>query len=243
MTIAAVKVSADRMLSKTFISSMTLFRELSDESLHDLESIAQERPFRKNEIICRPEEAGKSIVFVKEGSVKLGMRDRGGKEVILYVLRAGEFFGEASLFNGGRQRMTATALEPCETMMISRGPFMGFLGKHPDILVKMLSTLSLRLRGAEERIGRLVFADAYEKVASALVNALEEMKVPLRAGAEVSLALTRKELAGLVGVSRETFTRVVTAFKKAGLVRIKNRRIAVVNPARLKREATRSWHV
>ncbi len=240
MRIAAFKTSADLMLRRAFLHKMLLFDELSDEGLRELESMAQERSFRKNDLILRPQEAGRTIFFLKDGSVKLGMNDRSGREVILYILRRGDFFGEASLFNGGSQVITATALEPCETIMIARKPFMDFLEKHPDVLVKMLATLSVRLHGAEKRIGRLVFADAYEKVASVLMDALEEMQVPLRAGAEVSVALTRKELAGLVGVSRETFTRVVTAFKKAGLLRIKNRRIAVINPARLKREASRS---
>ena len=120
---------------------------------------------------------------------------------------------------------------------------MSFIEKHPAVLLGMLGALSARLSRAEQRISRLVFADAYEKVASLLTEALEETKTSLDAGAEVALPLSHKELASLAGVSRETFTRIMNGFQKAGVIRIKSRRIAIINPARLKREATRSGHL
>ncbi len=243
MTVAVLTVSLKPVLSMSsngLLRRLILFRGLSDESLHELECMARERSFRKNEIICRPQEAGRSIFFIKKGSVKLGRQDRNGKEVILYVLRAGNFFGEASLFDGGRELVTATAIEPSEAWMIERGPFMNFVAKHPKVLVRILSTLCHRLYKAEHRFLRLVFADAYEKVALALMESVEDMKIPLSAGVEIPLPLTRKELASMVGVARETFTRVMTDFQRAGLIRVRNRRVAIVNPARLKREANRS---
>lgn len=106
--------------------------------------------------------------------------------------------------------------------------------------MKMLTALSRRLRKADEKISRLVFADAYEKVASVLMDIVEEKKIPFNIGAEIPLSLTRQELADLVGLSRETLTRVMADFQRAGLVRIEGRRISIVNPAKLKREATRS---
>ncbi len=231
------------MADLAFLRQVAVFKDLSDKHLRQLESISGERSFQKNELICRLPEAGSSVYVVKEGTVKLSMQDRNGKEIILNIVRSGEFFGETSLFDGGRQFGTATALEPCRTLVLFRDRFLDFIGKHPRVLLMMLSTLSVRLRRAEEMIRRLVFADAYEKVASILLDALQEMKIPLSAGVEVTLLLTHKELANLVGVSRETFSRVMTSFQKAGLIRIGSRRIAIVNPDRLKREATRSGYV
>ncbi len=240
MTVAACHILLNRMPGDVFLRKMILFKDLSEESLHELESLAQEQSFRKNEIICGPQGSGKSIFVIKKGSVKLGLRDRGGREVILYILRAKDFFGEASLFNGGRHIVTATALEPCQAWVIRQGPFMEFLREHPKVLMRMLSILSRRLRKAEYRFLRLVFADSYEKVALALMDSLEDTKIPLNPGVEIPLPLTRKELASMAGVARETFARVMTDFQKAGLIRVSSRRIAIVNPSRLRREASRS---
>ena len=72
---------------------------------------------------------------------------------------------------------------------------------------------------------------------------VEEKKIPLNIGTEVPLLLTRKEVADLAGLSRETLTRVLADFQRAGVVRIEGRHIAIVNPAKLRREATRSVSV
>ncbi len=231
------------MENETFLSQIPLFKDFCGRHLHELALIAHEQSFQKNEVICRLREPESSLYVVKEGTVKVSAQDRSSREVILYVVQPGEFFGETSLFVKDHQLGVATALRPCQVLAISRDWFVGFLDKHPRVLFRVLSTLSIRLNKAEQRISRLVFADAYEKVASALTDTLEEMKAPIDAGVEVALPLSHKELASLVGVSRETFTRIMTVFQKAGLIRVASRRVAIVNPRRLKHEATRSGYV
>ncbi len=120
---------------------------------------------------------------------------------------------------------------------------MSFIENHPGVLLGILAALSARLSKAEQRISRLVFADAYEKVAGLLTDALDETKTSVDAGVEIALPLSRKELASLVGVSRETFTRIMSGFQKAGVIRVKSRCVAIMNPARLKREATKSGYL
>ncbi|MBI4522532.1 MAG: Crp/Fnr family transcriptional regulator [Deltaproteobacteria bacterium] len=225
---------------KTFLSKVSLFAGLPWGSLKKLAAMAKERSFRKNEVIYQPQEPESVLFVVQQGKVKLAVGDGHSKEIILYIIGEGEFFGEASLLDGPSMSWTATALEPCRTFVIPREPFRRFVQNNPTVLMKLSSALAARLCRTERKISRLVLADAYEKVASVLLDALEEKELPLKQGAEIPLSLRRRELAGLVGVSRETFTRVIGAFQKAGLVRVNNRSIAVINPARLRREATRS---
>ncbi len=228
------------MTNEAFLRQVALFKDLSENDVRQLESMAYEQSFKRNEVICRLQETESRFHVVTEGTVKVTMQDRSNKEIILYLVRAGGFFGEASLFGVGHQLGTATALEPCRTFVVFRDKLMPFILKHPSVLLTMLSTLSSRLCKAEQRISRLVFADAYEKVASVLEDCLEEANSPPDRGVELSLSLTRKELASMIGVSRETFIRIMTGLQKAGVIRIESRRIAIVNPRKLKREATRS---
>lgn len=223
-----------------FFRQVSLFSDLSDEELQELESIVQGRTFRKNEVIFHAQEPGSALFLIKRGSVKVSMEDRHGKEVILRILDEGDFFGEMSLLDGEHRSATITALEPCQALVIFRDQFMKFIPKHPKVVMKMLTTVSRRLRQANEKIKRLVFADAYEKVASILLDMVEDRQIPLDVGTEIPLSLTRKELADLVGLSRETLTRVLADFQRAGLVRLERRCIAVISPAKLKREAKSS---
>ena len=228
------------MTSRAFLRQIGLFDGLSDRDLRELESIVRERSFRKNEVIFHAQEPGNALFVIKRGRVKISMDDRSGKETILRILEAGDFFGEMSLLDGEPRSATVSSLEPCQALILSRDQFLQFIPRHPQVVLKMLTALSRRLRKADEKISRLVFADAYEKVASVLLDIIEERKIPLNIGTEIPLSLTRQDLAELAGLSRETLTRVIADFQRAGLVRIEGRRVSVVNPAKLKREATRS---
>jgi len=231
------------MTNRAFLRQVSLFGGLSDKDLRELESVVRERSFRKNEVIFHAQEPGNALFVIKCGRVKISMDDRSGREVILRIFEAGDFFGEMSLLDGEPRSATVSSLEPCQALILSRDEFLRFIPRHPEVVMKMLTALSQRLRKADEQISRLVFADAYEKVASVLMDIIGERKIPLNIGAEVPLSLTRKELADLAGLSRETLTRVIADFQRAGLVRIEGRRMAIVSPAKLKREASRSTSV
>lgn len=228
------------MTNRAFLRQVGLFDGLSDRDLRELESVVRERSFRKNEVIFHAQEPGNALFVIKRGRVKISMDDRSGKEIILRILEAGDFFGEMSLLDGEPRSATVSSLEPCQALILSRDQFLQFIPRHPQVVLRMLTTLSRRMRKADEKISRLVFADAYEKVASVLLDIIEERKIPLNIGTEIPLSLTRKDLAELAGLSRETLTRVIADFQRAGLVRIEGRRVSVVNPAKLKHEATRS---
>lgn len=231
------------MTNRAFLRQVSLFGDLSDKDLRELESVVRERLFRKNEVIFHAREPGNALFVIKRGRVKISMDDRSGREIILRIFEAGDFFGEMSLLDGESRSATVSSLEPCQALVLSRDQFLKFVMKRPEVVLKMLTALSRRLRKADEKISRLVFADAYEKVASVLMDIIEERKIPLNIGADIPLSLTRKELADMVGLSRETLTRVIADFQRAGVVRIEGRHIAIINPAKLKREATRSFSV
>ena len=231
------------MTNRVFLRQVSLFSDLSDRDLSDLESVVRERSFRKNEVIFHAQEPGNALFVIKRGRVKISMDDRHGREVILRILEAGDFFGEMSLLDGEPRSATVSSLEPCQALVLFRDQFLRFIPKHPEVVLKMLTALSRRLRKADEKISRLVFADAYEKVASVLMDIIAEKKIPLNIGTEIPLSLTRKELADVAGLSRETLTRVIADFRKAGLVRVDGRRLVIVNPVKLTREASRSMTV
>lgn len=231
------------MANIAFLRQVSLFSDLADKDLRDLESVVRERSFRKNEVIFHAQEPGNALFVIKRGRVKISMDDKGGREIILRILEAGDFFGEMSLLDGEPRSAKVSSLDLCQALILSREEFLRFIPRHPGVVLKMLTTLSRRLRKADEKISRLVFADAYEKVASVLMEIVEERKIPLNIGTEIPISFTRKELADQVGLSRETLTRVLADFQRAGVVRVEGRSVAVVNPVKLKHEATRSVSV
>lgn len=82
------------------IRAVPLFSTLTDDEFNRLAHIFAVRAYSKNQIIFLEEETGSYMYLVLSGKVKVAKAGTGGKETILAIHRAGDFFGEMSLLDG-----------------------------------------------------------------------------------------------------------------------------------------------
>ena len=108
--------------------------------------------------------------------------------------------------------------------------------KSPKIALNMASVLSRRLRATDELIRSLAFFDVYGKVARVLLTLVTERGRATGEGTVIDLRLTQQELAELAGMSRETMTRTLSAFQRAGVLRIEAGMITILSLDMLQRE-------
>jgi CRP/FNR family transcriptional regulator, cyclic AMP receptor protein len=159
--------------------------------------------------------------------VRVSVAGNQGKEIILGVLYPNDFFGEMALLDGLPRSATVTAVADSEVLMISRRDFLDCIRRVPQIAAKMIVTLSLRLRRTDQKVGTLVFLKAPRRVARTLLELAQGQGQRTPAGIMVELLFTRLELAELAGVSRETFTRLLTKFQRLGVLTIDRRKLLV----------------
>jgi CRP-like cAMP-binding protein len=212
-------------------------------ALGELQEMAREWIFKSGDIL-RGRKAASGFFVVTEGSVKVELQSNGNKnghKVLLYVLGPGEFFGQTGLLHRSGDACVVTAAEPGRALLFPAEPFLGLAERYPGVLLKMLRELQSRLYKSHERISRFLFADAYEKVASVLVELIERRNGSAANDEPLSIEmLPRSDWANMAGVRRETFARTLSAFQRAGLIRMEGQKIAVLNAERLRREASRS---
>jgi CRP/FNR family cyclic AMP-dependent transcriptional regulator len=212
-------------------------------ALNELQEMAQEWKFKSGDILWGRRIARRFFV-VLQGSVKVeleGNSNRNGQKVLLYVLGPGEFFGQAGLLSRSTDSCIVTAADSGQALLFSARPFLSLAERYPGVLLKMLRELQSRLYKSHQRISRFLFADAYEKVASVLVEFIDRQNGSARKGQPLNIELLpRRDWASMAGVRRETFARTLSAFQRAGLIRVEGQMIAVLNPTRLRREASRS---
>ncbi len=214
-----------------------LFQELSAEELKKLVPLLKEGGYRKNEVLFRANDPGSTLFILRSGRVKVTLTDRHGREVILRVMQPGEIFGEMAILDGYPRSATVTALEKSQVFTLDRDSFLRFIQEHPHWSLKMLATLSRRLRKANERIGSAILSDAHGKVSRVLLDLIPDGEWEGKEGIRVRLALTRQQLAAMAGVTRETFIRVLKEFERAGSIRTEGKEIIIVRQTDLSREA------
>ena len=97
--------------------------------------------------------------------MKISIVSRDGSENDIALLTQGDCFGEMSVLDGGSRSATAVAVDPTETMTLSREDFLDFLNQHGDVALQIIVLMVRRLRNMDEMVGDMVFLDVPTRVA------------------------------------------------------------------------------
>jgi len=221
---------------KEDLKSVSLFSSLSDPDLERLAAIAIPRKYRKNKVLFRQGDPGNVLFILTEGEVKVSLLSSNGKEVILKMMFAKDFFGEMSLLDGKFRSATVTTVTPCETLIIERADFTRLIGEYPEFVLEILATLNRRLRNSTKQISNITFFDAYGKVAQLLLNLVEEYGRDEGDSIVLIPKYSRQEMAGMAGLTRETFTRVLHEFQERDYLVLEGKKILIAEKELLKRE-------
>ena len=219
----------------TFLARVPLFASLPRPELSRLAAIMRPRTFRKDEIIFHKGDPGQVMYFIKEGEVRIYMDTGEEQQVSVAILSSGDFFGELALLDDKPRSSSAVAMERTETLTMHRDDFTSQLRAHPQIAIEILAVLSTRLRQADELIENLTFLDVYGRVAKKLLDLAQEYGLETERGREIRLSLTQRDLASLVGATRESVNRVLSLYRERGLIIVDRSRITVVKPDELRR--------
>ena len=203
---------------QTFLREVPLFADLTETELNQVAEICRERTFDKGHAIFYADDQGTSFYVIARGAFKIVVLADDGREHILGVLKARDFFGEMSLLDGQSRSATAMALEATQVLSIAREDFLAVLRRNPDISLKILVTICRRLRHADRRVESLAFLSAPGRVARVLLELGKEHGEETPKGLALHHKMTRQELANIAGTSRETLTRVLMEFQDDGLI-------------------------
>jgi CRP/FNR family cyclic AMP-dependent transcriptional regulator len=110
---------------------------------------------------------GDSLYVVRSGSVELFFKNDTGHKIVVETARAGDFFGEVSLMDGGPRTASAVVLADLEALVVDRGDLDAFFRLRPEASLDLLAASGRRLR----EITMLL-----RHTASRDVNAVEEDK-------------------------------------------------------------------
>jgi CRP/FNR family transcriptional regulator, cyclic AMP receptor protein len=107
--------------------------------------------FPKGTILCREGDAGHEMFIIQKGKVQV--RKRVGKtERVLAELSEGEFFGEMALLLGMDRSATVEVVEDSKVLVVGPDTFENLLKNSPEIAMKMLKKMALRLRALDDKL-------------------------------------------------------------------------------------------
>lgn len=207
-----------------------LFYGLSSEQVCKIRGLLTKKNFDVHEMLFREGDPCEHLFVLRTGQVKLTTLASDGREQILGLRVAGQLLG-FDTFNDRGYLHTAVALTSVETCRIKHHDMLRVMERDSAVSQRVMRRLSEELEQAHTLIHDLKFKSAPNKVASFLLSLL-----PIRGSIPETfrLPLSRQEMAELMGLTTETVSRVISQFRRAGLILTPKGHIRILDYARLR---------
>jgi CRP/FNR family cyclic AMP-dependent transcriptional regulator len=210
-------MNATPVVSPLLIRNVPLFSSLPGDQLLLLASVLSRKPYPRDSAVIAAGDPTDALYIVISGRLKVVMSDNEGREAILAILNRGDFFGEMGLIDQAPRSASVVTLEACELLTITRADFMKCLQKNFDLAMNVIRGLVGRLREADRKIGSLALMDVCGRVARLLMDMAETVdgqKV-------VTRKLPKKQIAKMIGASREMVSRVMKEMETSGHIEVR----------------------
>lgn len=205
---------------------------LPEETLKRLERIAEQRQYRRRQVVHFADQPGDYVYLLCTGQVKIARVSDQGRELTLYLLDDGSLFGETGLLEANDPyEMMAETLEDSLVVVFRRSDILAALHQSLPATQALLRLMSERRLLAENKVADLVFLEVPKRLAKLLLRLHDGQPGgrAVRSGQALKGKLTHQELANIVGSTRETTTLILNDFKRQGLIDFLGRRIVIAN--------------
>jgi len=171
---------------------------------------------RKGKIFFAQGDAADAIFYIKKGKVKVTVVSKQGKEAVVALLGADEFFGEGCLIGQPRRLATATAMTDGLTMRVETLELQKALNRQPSLSRMFLSHILTRSARIEEDLVDQLF-NSTEKRLARLLLLLANFGKEGRPEPVVA-KISQEMLAEMIGTTRSRVSHFMNKFRQAGFI-------------------------
>lgn len=206
-----------------------------EEKLGNFFKEGKPQQYKKGEVILRGDEIPNGIFYLNKGFVKNYSFSENGDEFTFIIYRKGDFFPIAWTFNDTRKPYFIETITPCVIYKRDKAELLDFLKSNPDSLLYIVGKITRRFDGLLERMEHMAFGNAYKKVCSILFVLSERFgKEGSNKSIVISMPLTHKDIANLLGVARETVSVEIAKLKKEKIIKNAGKNIFILDIKKLK---------
>ncbi len=207
------------------LQKVALFQSVDGEELTRIASLLSPRDVPKDAHVVTQDEPGDALFIIAKGRMKVVLYGDNGREVILTLLKAGDFFGEMALLDDLPRSANVIALADSRVLVLKRDAFVDHIKNSPTTALNVMAEISRRLRRADEIIGNLATLDVYGRVAHLMIDLAKKDGEEVEGGILIRERPTQQDIASMIGTSRETVSRVLSEFQRRGFVEMRGREI------------------
>jgi len=217
--------------ARELLGRLPLFKGLPAQALDEVMRSVRLRGYTRGTVIFHKDDPGSLLYVILKGAVSITLPSADGKDLVLSILSAGDFFGELSLIDEEPRNATCMAVDDdTQTLILPRDVFIELVRAHPDMAIQIMALLSRRLREADSLAQDSALLDLPGRLARRLLELGEHHGRREAEGLRIDLRLTQSELAALVGATRVATNRQLQRFQQQGVLSWQTQHITILKP-------------
>lgn len=214
------------------IRQFNSLRALSKEELKKVSNAKISKKIKKGDALFSEGQKLDGVYCVRNGVSKLSKLSSNGKEQIVKLTNRGEIMGQRSVIAEDYTNLSATAINDMEVCFIPKEIITTTLNTNPYFSLEVLRHMAHDLKEADDVIVNMSQKTVKQRLAEALLYLRQNY------GEDESgfllLTLSRDDYANIVGAATESLIRMLSDFKKKGLIKTEGKKIGIVNDCALK---------
>jgi CRP/FNR family cyclic AMP-dependent transcriptional regulator len=200
------------------IRRVPLFSMLTPDQAETVAENVIKRRYKRGEVIVEQGHKSDELIILLTGRARVLTTDQRGREVILAVLKSGDYVGEMSMVDHEPHSATVRTELQSDALVLSRTFFERCLPDDSSLAYAVMHGLVRRLRHANRQIESLALLDVYGRVAGALLH-MSEVEEGVRL---IKHRVNRQDVAKIVGASREMVSRVMKDLEERGAIQTRD---------------------
>jgi CRP-like cAMP-binding protein len=198
-----VKISAD---PRIFLAKAGNARTISD--------------YRANEVVYSQGDPADSIFYIQDGTTKVTVYSERGKEAIVWLPGAGDFFGEGCLAGQQLRQATVSTRTECVIVRLAKARVIRVIREEPAFAELFISHLVSRNIRAEEDLVDHLFNSSEKRLARVLLSLANFDKEGRLQS--IPVKISQEMLAEMIGTTRARVSFFMNKFRKLGFIDYKS---------------------
>ena len=212
---------------------------LRDQTVADFADNSSMLDVRRRRFVYRAGDRADALYAIVSGRIKLcRIESQTEREAVIDILPEGSLFGESALYStAGKRQNWAVAYESCTLLKIPVEYYKLGMATEPLLHEYTFNLIGHRLEHAEQRLADFALNAIPARLDRLLTEFSHRYGVRESTGVLIDIPLPHREIASIVGSTRESVTVRLNAMRREGTIEFVNRRILVKRPEGLLPEA------
>jgi CRP/FNR family transcriptional regulator, cyclic AMP receptor protein len=214
--------------ARQLLGNCVLFAGLSADERAAVVARARIRTVNAGETIFAIGSPGDQMMALLRGTIRISVPSSEGRELLLAMMGPGEVFGELAVLDGKERSADANAESPCTLAILDRNDILSFFERNPSAWPKLVKVLCQRLRHTDEVFAEVALLQLPARLARSMLR-LMDLHSTSPPGTKQVIRFSQRELANMVGGTRESVNRCLRNWQRNGIVQVTEGSIIITN--------------